>query len=131
MKQNIRKSMGAVVALVGLMMMPVDVRGQQPRESSELEAMARTAATPEEHARVAKQYRLRAEQFEAKAATHEAAAKRMRIHPNPLAQKWPSANSGAEREVQLALQARRAAQENYKIAARHVGLAVETDHAVN
>ncbi len=90
------------------------------------------ANTPKEHAQVAKTYRLRAEAQEAKAAEHEANAKKMRNSHNAMAHKWPAmVNNGWQRESQLAVQARRAAQESRAIAERHLSLAVESQLSVD
>jgi outer membrane lipopolysaccharide assembly protein LptE/RlpB len=128
------RCIAGIAAIVTLTVVtPMNVHGQgQEKEPVALEAMAREADTPREHAQVAKQYRLRAEDFQAKAAKHEAAARTLRNNRNPMSHKWPAmANGGRERESQLAVQARRAAQECFAIADRHVSLAVESEHAVD
>ena len=122
MRKNIAKLTLSTAMAVGLMVMPGTISGA---ESSD-------ANTPKEHAQVAKTYRLRAEAQEAKAAEHEANAKKMRNSTNAMAHKWPAmVNNGWQRESQLAVQARRAAQESRAIADRHLSLAVETQLSVD
>lgn len=99
-------------------------------EARVLEKMAKEAVSPSQHATVAKQYRLRAESLEQKAAEHDATANKLRTVHNPLAHKWPAiGNQAVEREKKLAMQARRAAQECSALADRHIRLAVEGDLA--
>jgi hypothetical protein len=133
MRTKISKLALSAMAVAGLMVMPAAMSGSEPvKESAALEALAKKADTPKEHANVAKQYRLRAEALEAKAAEHEANAKKMRNNTNAMSHKWPAmVNNGWQRESQLAVQARRAAQECYAIAAKHVSLAVESQHSVD
>jgi hypothetical protein len=91
-----------------------------------IEQLSKKASTPEEHAKAAKQLRLRAEALDAKAAEHEENARNLRKTTNPMSVKWPAmVQNGWKRESQLAIQARRAAQECYARAAKHVNLAVE------
>lgn len=91
-----------------------------------IEKLSKEASTPEEHARVSRQYRLRAESLEAKAKMHEQEAERMLTGHNPMAAKWPAmVRNGADRERRLAIEARRAAQECYARADHHIRLAVE------
>lgn len=96
-----------------------------------LERRSMEADSPKEHAQLAKEYRLRAEEFDAKADKHLAKANELRKGPaNPMAAKWPAmANSGWKREEQLAMQARRAAEESRQQAARHIDLAIEAQLA--
>lgn len=133
MREKISKSILCTLAIVGLTVMPNQVRASEPTNSTAaLEAMAKAADSPKEHAQVAKQYRLRAEALEAKAVKHEENANQMRKNTNAMAHKWPAmVNNGWQKESQLAVQARRAAQECNAIAAKHVGLAVEGQHSVD
>jgi hypothetical protein len=96
-------------------------------DEKKLEVLAKEAKTPADHARVANQYRLRAEAFELKAIEQEAiAAKEAKRTPNPLAAKWPGmARNTAKQARDKAVQARRAAAECYELASRHVALSVE------
>jgi len=97
-------------------------------DAEALERRSKKADTPKEHAALAKEYRLRAEDFDKKAESHQAKANQLRKGGslNPMATKWPAmANNAWQREEQLAMQARRAAEECRQQAARHIGLAVE------
>lgn len=94
-------------------------------EDVALAELTRAAATPQEHAQAAKQYRLRAELLEAQAAKHEAAAVALSTQP-PITHKFPSAfASKTSQEKQNAVQARRAAQEARTRAHWHLSRAVE------
>jgi hypothetical protein len=100
----------------------------EPVSDEKLMVMAKEAETATEHAAVAKQFRLRAEALEKKAKEHEAQAKN--LASSPMAVKWPGMMPKAlQREKQAAIEARRAAQESYQIADRHLRLAVERDLA--
>jgi len=96
-------------------------------ETAKLHRMAREATTAAEHVKVAKLFRLQAEQMEAKAAVHEKKAREYAAAPkSPLAHKWPAMAPQKDRqERELAMQARRAASESLEMAARHTQLAVE------
>lgn len=96
-------------------------------ESAKLERMAEVAKTPKDHVAVAKHYRSQAEQFEQKALKHEAQARKMQNNPNnPMAYKWPAmAGQPWVKERQLAMEARRAAQESLEASERHMRLSVE------
>lgn len=133
MKNKLGKYVLMGVALAGLAIMPADMHGSEPvKSSAALETLAKQASTPKEHAQVARQYRLRAEALEAKAVQHEENARKMRTSSNPMAHKWPAmVQNNWQRESQLAVQARRAAQESHAIAAKHIGLAVEDQHSVD
>ena len=100
-------------------------------DSEKLQAMAVSARTASEHATVAKHYRVAAESFEAQAAKHEAEANRLKTQPKlGLASKWPSmVPKTEEKERTLAMQARRAAQENLELADRHYRLSIDAQHA--
>jgi hypothetical protein len=92
-----------------------------------LEKMAETAKTPKDHVAVAKQYRLQAQQFEQKAVEHETTARKLQSSPHsPMSQKWPAmATQPWVKERQLAMEARRAAEECLEAADRHMLLSVE------
>lgn len=96
-------------------------------ETAKLHRMAKEANTAADHAQVAKLFRLQGEAMEAKAAAHEKKAKEFEARPkSPLAHKWPAmAPQQGREERALALQARRAAQESFDLAAKHIQLAVE------
>lgn len=96
-------------------------------EMAKLHRMAQEATTSADHAKVAKLFRLQGEAMEAKASTHEKNAKEFEARPkSPLAHKWPAMAPRQGREERaLAVQARRAAQESFDLAAKHIQLAVE------
>ncbi|MEZ5356597.1 MAG: hypothetical protein R2762_28510 [Bryobacteraceae bacterium] len=93
---------------------------------------AAAARTANEHLDVARQYEALAQSFDAKALRHDEKAEKlaMRRGYNPMAAKWPAiANGPADRERNLAIQARRTAAEARELAARHRGLAAEASAA--
>ena len=96
-------------------------------EIAKLERMAESARSATEHSEVSKQYRLRAEHFEAKATQHEEQARKMESRPRTaLEHKWPGMSRQPwVKERQLAMHARRAASESYSLADRHMRLSVE------
>lgn len=96
--------------------------------TAKLEQMAEAAQCAVEHGEVAKQYRLRAEQLEARAVKHEKRAAELEAKPKgPMHAKWPAmARKPWVKERELAIQARRAAKESKQLAERHVQLSVET-----
>lgn len=127
MMKSIANHLAVALMVGGLALVPATAT-EPAVQAKALEQMSKQADTPEEHAAAAKQFRLRAESFEAQAEKHEKNAKEMRNRgpANPMATKWPAmAQSGWQRESQLAIQARRAAQECYARASKHVNLAVE------
>jgi hypothetical protein len=119
----------AVVALSFVLFSAPSFAAEPALDATRIERMSKEASTPEQHAAVAKQYRLRAEMFEAKAQQHEAESKKLQRNPSPMAAKWPAmSRNSAERENRLAMEARRAAQECYGRADHHIRLAVEKQH---
>ena len=122
---KIRSMMGTLV-LTAAVVLPVT--GAEPVvEASKLSALARDARTPAEHAAVAKQYRLRAELFEAQAAEYEQSAKRRQQAAGPMIHKWPAmAPPAVQKDKQKAVEARRAARENRELAERHLRDSVES-----
>ena len=102
-------------------------------DSQKLQAMAKSASTPEAHSEVALGYRDWAATLDAKAAKHEDNAERLANSPvyNPMRYKWPAmAAAPAERERRLAMQARRAANEARTLAQKHEALAPPAQTAV-
>lgn len=96
-------------------------------DSTRLEAMAEAAECAAEHGEVAKHYRLRSEQLEAKAVRHEEKAAALEARPKgPMHHKWPAmAQKPWTKERDLAVQARRAANEAQMLANKHVQLGME------
>jgi hypothetical protein len=109
-------------ALAGL-----SLAAEPVKETPKLEQMANAAVTAEDHARVAKGFRLRAESFEQRAAKHEAEAAKLAKRPLVGPElKWPAlARPGLQKEKDAAVQARRAAAEAMALSDRHTRLAVE------
>lgn len=131
MKRPVLNTLNATVAALALFAFSDRAAAAEPvLEAKVIERMSETAVTASDHARVAKQYRLRAVSLEVKAETHEAEARKLRAVHNPMATKWPAMGRAAEdRENRLAMQARRAAQECYARADHHIRLAVEAELA--
>lgn len=116
------------VAATGLLLtMPAKAGIDPAKSADEIQTMAKNATSGSDHANVARHYRLRAEELEAKAKRHEEEARKLEKQPLPgMAYKWPAmVPRPAEKERRLAMQARRAANEASKLAARHLHLAVE------
>ena len=122
---KIRSMMGTLVLTVAVVL---PITGAEPVvEASKLSALARDAQTPAEHAAVAKQYRLRAESFEAQAAEYEQSAKRRQQAAGPMIHKWPAmAPPAVQKDKQKAVEARRAARESRELAERHLRDSVES-----
>jgi len=120
----------ALAFLVTMATMPA-VAAEPMVGAEKLETMAKNAKTPGEHAAVAKQFRLRAESFAAKAEKHEAEARKLANGPRiGIDAKWPAmARNTAAKEKQLAMEARRAAQENYALADQHIRFVIEKEFA--
>lgn len=116
------------IPMIALLALSIPMIAAEPAvETGKLEQMAKAAKSASDHAAVAKQYRLRAEAFEAKAEKHESEAHSMRNSASiGIAAKWPAmAQKSVQKERQKAMQARRAASEAYELADRHSRLAVE------
>ncbi|MCW5966359.1 MAG: hypothetical protein KIT83_20145 [Bryobacterales bacterium] len=96
-------------------------------DTSALERMAESAQCAAEHAEVARGYRLRAEQLEAKAVKHEKNATELEARPKgPMHHKWPAmAQKPWAKERDMAMQARRAANESQLLADKHLRLGME------
>ncbi|MCC6390583.1 MAG: hypothetical protein IT167_08270 [Bryobacterales bacterium] len=95
-------------------------------EAAKLEDLATEARTPAQHAAVSRQFRLRAEALDSKAAGHEANVKKLTKSAGAMVQKWPGmATKPLETEREKAMEARRAARESRKLAEKHLRLSVE------
>ena len=93
-------------------------------EAGELQAMAKVASTPAEHSKVAVAYQDWASLWDAKADKYERHAEALANNYDPMRQKWPAlANAPVERSRQLAMQARRAANEARALALKHQEIA--------
>jgi len=123
---------GAVAGLVIMLLAVEPAAAVEPTPGkAKLEQLAKAASTPEQHAAVAKHYRVWAENLDAKAASHEQEAAKLAKLPLPaMAHKWPAMVSNpAAKEKQLAIQTRRAAHEARVLAQRHLSLSVEAREA--
>lgn len=123
--------LASVVVVTGMVTIAsgTAVNAQAGRNAAEdtLAQRSQEATTAREHAILAREYRQRAESLERTARAHEADAAKRSARPRfPHESKFPAhiRNTG-ERQHQLAVQARRAAQEAYARADHHVRLAVE------
>jgi hypothetical protein len=98
-------------------------------DSADLQAMSKSAVTAKQHEEVAKQYKDRAAEFAKKAEKHEKKAADLMAQPAPpIAHKWPAMQPKPwEKERQLAMQARRAAEESAQLSARHTQMAAQAD----
>lgn len=126
MKKLINRILPALaVGLFSALLMPA----QSTQSKPDLQAMAKSATTATQHSEVARLYKLRADEWFAKAAQHEREAARLEAQPAPpIAYKWPAMRPRPwEKERQMAMQARRAAEEASQISARHFRLAAEAD----
>lgn len=124
MKQ-IKLTLGLFAASMAALWTPA--LAQEPIAGSKLEQMAEAAQSPAEHVAVAKEFRLRAENFEAKAKKHEETAQKLQAQPkSAIAHKWPAMSRQPwVKERQLAIEAQRAAKESFDLADRHMRLGVE------
>ncbi len=123
-----RKGLGSATALVALTLwMGTPTMAQSNDETpTRLTALAGEARTSAEHAKVAKEYRLQAESFEATAAEYDATVKRLSKNPSPMTYKWPSmASPDLVQAKQKAVEARRAARESRELADHHLRRSVE------
>ena len=95
-------------------------------KAADVTARANEARTTDEHADVAKRYRMLADTFAMEAAKHEARAERLARTAAPVVHKWPAMapRELTESKAQAAA-ARRMAQEHRELAAKHQALAVE------
>jgi hypothetical protein len=120
-------SAGAAL-MIGALSLPA---AEPVGDAKKLETLAASAKTPKQHAQVAKQYRLRAESLETKATEHAEKARKAGNTPLPgLAHKWPSmVRTPQQRETELSMQYRRAAEEAKRLAQWHTQLAVEAELA--
>lgn len=101
-------------------------------EPANLQALSKAARTPADHAKVARQFRLQAEQYEAKAARHDAEVRALQNRwKAPLAHKWPAManHPQLDQHRSQAIEARRAANECRQQAERHYQASIEKQYA--
>jgi|GEM_PF-1637627 len=114
--------LGLGLAAATLAAAPIDEKANISLDDAKLAAMSKAAKTAQDHLELARVYRERAAEFEAKARRHETKADELtrQVSYNPLRHKWPAmAHGPADRERNLAMQARRAAKESLQLAERH------------
>lgn len=110
--------------LACLLVGSVAALAQSNAEMASVNAKAKLASSSAEHTDVANLYGQRADDMIKKAIRHEEMAKSMQAIQPPINHKWPSmAQKPWEKELRLALQARRAAEESRALAAKHIELA--------
>lgn len=123
------KSVSIAALVAGFLLTGTSAALAQARQSAEdtLARRSQEATTAREHAGIAREYRLRAEALDKQAKAYEAEAARKSARPRfPVEGKMVAhiRNTG-ERERQLAVQTRRAAEQALERADHHVRLAVE------
>jgi hypothetical protein len=115
---------GALLAWGPAVLRAAEPTRNTPLEASEIDKLAKEAKTVAEHARVAFHYDLRGKQLEEKADKIEREIRQQQASPSAMATKWPAMVVNArERRAQTAMQARRAAEECYRLAQHHRTLA--------
>ena len=124
----------AATAMFGALLAfaPAAPAAEKNLEPKKLAQLAKDAKTSSEHSDVAKQYRDHAVTLEQRAAKLENEARVQDAGPTrAMAQKWPAMiENMRERKAQMAVQARRAAQESYALAERHESLAQQSGERV-
>jgi hypothetical protein len=119
-------AVGAMLALSPAAASAGERRGEAPLESAAIAKLAKDAKTPAEHAEVATQYELRGKALEEQADRIARQLQDQKSSPSAMAAKWPAMVANArERQEQIALQKRRAAEECYSLARHHKTLAGE------
>lgn len=120
-----RSFIPAAFALAATLAM-TDAPALAASDTAELAQLSQAANTPKEHSEVARQYRAKAADMNAKAVKHEAEVKRLEVRRSPLDFKSPAlSDRQIGKERQLAMEARRAAREASAQALNHTQLAVE------
>lgn len=124
-----KRKMSIAGAVIVALTLPMTVPALAVDKASLLEPVhvrAARADTAAEHAAVARDYRLQAEAFAAKAAAHEKEAAQLTRASGAMIHKWPAmASRQLQNEKAKALEARRAELESRALADRHIRLAVE------
>jgi hypothetical protein len=119
-------------ALMAAVLLPGGMAAEPMIDRTQLDTIAKAAKTPADHAKVAKQFRLRAEEWDAKAEKHEAAVRSLQARPkSAMEHKWPAManNKPLEKERQLAIEARRSAVELNARAEFHYRASIESQYA--
>ena len=120
-------ALGALLAWSPAAVRGAEPAGTKPLDAAGIERMAKDAKSPADHARVATQYELRGKSLEERADKIEGEVRQDKAAPSAMATKWPAMVVNArERREQSAMQARRAAEECYRLAQHHRTLAGDT-----
>ena len=125
MRSRYNKMAAALVFGALLALTPAAPAAEKNLEPKKIAQLAKDAKTSTEHAEVAKQYRDHAVSLEKRAVKLENEARVQDAGPTrAMEQKWPAMIVNArERKAQMAVQARRAAQESLALAERHEKIA--------
>jgi hypothetical protein len=122
------KSLTLSIAIGTLLAIPGAFADERVPDIKEITQMAKSADTPAEHERVARSYVLHARALEFKAEKLEREVQAQRTGPTRgMEQKWPGLiKTKRQRNEQLAMQTRRAAEESLRLAEYHSKLAGRT-----
>ena len=121
---TVRSSVFTLALLVSSGLAHAQVQTQD--SPAQIAALAREARTADQHADVARRYRLQAESLDAKGAEQEKLAAQQAAQAPGIVHKWPSMAPKALTDTkQKAVDYRRAARESRELAERHRTLAIE------
>lgn len=121
---TVRSSVFTLALLVSSGLAHAQVQTQD--SPAQIAALARQARTADQHADVARRYRLQAESLDAKGAEQEKLAAHQAAQAPGIVHKWPSMAPKALSDTkQKAVDYRRAARESRELAERHRALASE------
>ena len=125
MRSRYNKLAATTMFGVLLALTPAASAAEKTLEPKKIAQLANDAKTSSEHSEVAKQYRQHAVSLEKRAVQFEQEARVQDAGPTrAMEQKWPAMIVNArERKAQMAVQARRAAQEAVTLAEHHDKLA--------
>ena len=117
----------ALGMILGLTIPAAATAAERVPDVKDIDAIAKTASSPADHVRVAKQYLNRAQSLEAKADKMERDLRGSTNNRSAMDQKWPALMNGMrEKKEQNVMQARRAANESRELAQHHSRLAGRT-----
>jgi hypothetical protein len=121
MRSRYNKLAATTMFGVLLALTPAAPAAEKTLEPKKIAQLAKDAKTSAEHSEVAKQYRQHAASLEKRAVQFEQEARVQDAGPTrAMEQKWPAMIVNArERKAQMAVQARRAAQESVTLAEHH------------
>ena len=121
MKSSCRMTTLSMTLAAALALVPGAFASDGVRNANELSQMAKNATTPADHARVARGYLTHAKSLDEKAGKLEREVEASKAGPkSAMETKWPAmVTASRDRKEQLAMQARRAAQESQRLAEHH------------